>query len=132
VDGQVVPGSTPLVVEDVRLSGSHRVSAEAPGRRGAAMEIRGEPGRLVRTVHLVLPSALGSLTVESDPPGAEVRIDGRLVGRTPITQGDLRIDQRHRIDLTLPGHDPDQFVVLPEKDGNRVSRKLTARPKGRG
>jgi hypothetical protein len=132
LDGKVVPGTTPLVVEDVRLSGSHRVSAEAPGRRGAALEIRGDPGRLARTVHLVLPSALGPLTVESDPPGAEVRVDGKLVGRTPVTLGDLRVDERHRIDLTLPGHDVDQFVVLPEKDGNRVSRKLTARPKARG
>jgi hypothetical protein len=132
VDGRVVPGTTPVVVEDIRLSGSHRVSAEAPGRRGNALEIHGEPGRLARTVHLNLPSALGSLTVESDPPGAEVRIDGKLVGRTPVTLGDLRVDERHRIDLTLPGHDVDQFVVLPEKDGNRVSRKLSARPKGRG
>jgi hypothetical protein len=108
------------------------VSAEAPGRRGNALEIRGEAGRLARTVHLNLPSALGPLTVESDPPGAEVRVDGRVVGRTPVTLGDLRVDELHRVDLTLPGHDVDQFVVLPEKDGNRVSRKLTARPKARG
>ena len=39
------------------------------------------------------------------------------------------MDQRHRIDLTLPGHEIDQFVVLPEKDGARFSRKLlTAQP----
>jgi hypothetical protein len=35
------------------------------------------------------------------------------------------MDQRHRIDLSLPGYDVDQFVVLPEKDGNRFVRRLS-------
>jgi hypothetical protein len=42
------------------------------------------------------------------------------------------VDERHRIDLSLPGHDVDQFVVLPEKDGDRFVRKLVPRPRGPG
>jgi hypothetical protein len=42
------------------------------------------------------------------------------------------VDERHRIDLTLPGHDVDQFVVLPEKDGNRFVRKLVPHARGPG
>jgi hypothetical protein len=83
-------------------------------------------------VHIALASALGSLTVESEPSGAEVRVDGTLVGRTPVTLGDVRVDERHRVDLSLPGHVEDQFMVLPEKDGPRVVRKLTPRPRSRG
>ena len=132
LDGKPVPGSTPLVVEGVRLSRPHEVQAVAPGRRTATAEVRGEAGRLTRSVHLALASALGSLTVESEPSGAEVRVDGTLVGRTPVTLGDVRVDERHRVDLSLPGHVEDQFMVLPEKDGARVVRKLTPRPRQRG
>ena len=70
--------------------------------------------------------------MESVPTGAEVRLNGKLLGRTPIRVGDVRVDERHRIDLTLPGHDVDQFVVLPEKDGNRFVRTLAPRPRGPG
>jgi hypothetical protein len=44
----------------------------------------------------------------------------------------VRVDERHRVDLSLPGHVEDQFMVLPEKDGARVVRKLTPRPRSRG
>jgi hypothetical protein len=132
VDGKPVPGETPLVVEGIRLSGPHEIQATAPGRVSASTRLRGEAGRLTRSVHLALPSALGTLTVESVPPGAEVQLDGRPVGRTPVTLTDVRMDQRHRVDLSLPGHDIDQFMVVPEKDGPRVVRQLVARPRGRG
>ena len=89
-------------------------------------------GRLTHSVHVALASALGSLTIESEPSGAEVRVDGKLVGRTPVTLGDVRVDERHRVDLSLPGHVDDQFMVLPEKDGARVVRTLTPRPRSRG
>jgi hypothetical protein len=132
VDGKAVAGASPLVVEGIRLSRAHEIQAVAPGRRTASAEVRGEAGRLARSVHLALPSALGSVTVESVPSGAEVRFDGQPVGRTPVTVGDVRVDQRHRVDLTLPGHDVDEFMVLPEKDGPRVVRKLVPRPRARG
>jgi tRNA A-37 threonylcarbamoyl transferase component Bud32 len=132
LDGKPIPGVTPLVVDRIRLSRHHDIRAVAPGRRPASAETRGELGQLTRSVHLVLPSALGSLTVESEPSGAEVRVDGQPAGRTPVTLDDIRVDERHRVDLTLPGHDVDQFVVLPEKDGPRVVRRLTPRPRGRG
>jgi hypothetical protein len=120
------------VIEGIRLSGSHRIEAVAPAHRAVVVEVGAEPGRLARTVHLALPSALGAFTVESDPPGAELRVDGKLLGRTPFTVTDVTVDERHRIDLALPGHDVDQFVVLPEKDGNRFVRKLVPRPRGPG
>ncbi len=132
LDGNPVPGTTPLVIEGIRLSVSHRIEAVAPARRAAVVEVGAEPGRLARTVHLALPSALGAFTVESDPPGAELRVDGKLLGRTPFTVTDVTVDERHRIDLALPGHDVDQFVVLPEKDGTRFVRKLVPRPRGPG
>jgi hypothetical protein len=130
LDGRPVPGTTPLVVEGVRLSDGHRVEATAASHRPAFVDVRAEAGQLTRTVHLSLASALGSFTVESVPPGAAISVNGKPLGRTPFTITDVRVDERHRIDLSLPGHEVDQFVVLPEKDGDRFVRKLV--PLGRG
>jgi len=106
------------------------VEASAPGHKSASSEVRGEAGRLSRTVHLTLPSAVGSFTVESEPPGAALSLDGVPLGRTPFVVTGVRMDERHRIDLTLPGHELDQFVMIPEKDGNRFVRKLVPLPGG--
>ena len=71
-------------------------------------------------------------------PEREVLIDEHAAGVTPLTIGNVRLDERHRLDLTLAGHELDQFVVLPEKDGQRFFRTLApvqwrsgAPPRGR-
>ena len=132
VDGRPAPDPTPTVVEGLRLSQPHTVEIRATDRRPVAVELEPRPGELVRRIHGDLPTLLSAITVESDPPGAEVRLDGRAVGSTPLTVPGVRIDERHRIDLALPGHEFDQFVVLPEKDGLRFQRKLAARRGPRG
>ena len=60
-----------------------------------------------------------------------MRLDERSAGRTPITIPEVRLDERHRIDLTLAGHEIDQFVVLPEKDGVQYARKLARLDRGK-
>jgi hypothetical protein len=124
LDGIATGLTTPAVIEDVRLTRSHEVALGGDGLRGVTLATQPTPGRLVARVHAELASAFGALRVESDPPGAEVRLDERSAGRTPVTIRDVRLDERHRIDLTLPGHEIDQFVVLPEKDGVQYARKL--------
>jgi hypothetical protein len=48
-----------------------------------------------------------------------------------VTIKGVSLDQPHRFDLTLPGYELDQFVVVPEKDGTRFMRKLQqSAPKG--
>ena len=81
----------------------------------------------MRRRQLIVVEHGGSIRVESVPAGAEVRVDGKPAGRTPALVTDLRVDERHRVDLSLPGHEVDQFVVLPEKDGDRFVRTLAPR-----
>jgi hypothetical protein len=126
LDGRPISATTPAVVEGVNLSQPHQVRLSAAGHRPASIELSPKLGQLVRRVHAELPSALGSVRVESDPPGAGVRLDGEPAGSTPVTLSGVRMDERHRIDLVLPGHEIDQFVVLPEKDGVRFKRKLVS------
>jgi len=75
-------------------------------------------------VHAQLELALVSVRLESVPAGAEVRLDGKTIGTTPLTIPALRADERRRVDLALAGHELDQFVLMPERDGTHVSRTL--------
>jgi hypothetical protein len=124
-DGAKTPLRTPAVIEDVLLSQPHQVTLGGDGVKDATVPVPLAPGKLVARVHVRLPSSLGAITIESDPPGAEIVLDDRPAGRTPATLEDVRLDKRHRIDLVLAGHEIDQFVVLPEKDGVRFVRRLS-------
>jgi eukaryotic-like serine/threonine-protein kinase len=134
LDGVRTGLTTPAVIEDVVLSRRHEVSLDAPGVQPITVPVEPEPGSLVRRVSAKLETALGALEIASDPPGAEVRIDDRRAGTTPLTVTGVRLDERHRVDLTLAGYEFDQFVVLPDKDGTRFSRKLgriETKPRGK-
>jgi hypothetical protein len=123
-------GVTPLVVEGVWLSRPHELTLVAAGNKPSTLTIEPEPGKAYRRVHARLENAMGSLRVESEPAGAEVRFDDSPLGTTPLTVKGVKMDERHRIDLKLAGYEVDQFVVLPEKDGDRVVRRLAkATPK---
>lgn len=124
-DGVKTPLTTPSILEDVLLSRPHLVTLGGPQMKETTVPVPLEPGKLVARVHVRIESTIGALTIESIPPGADILFDDKPSGRTPITLGDVRLDKRHRIDLMLAGHELDQFVVLPEKDGVRFVRRLS-------
>jgi tRNA A-37 threonylcarbamoyl transferase component Bud32 len=132
VDGRAIDGRTPAVVENVRPTDPVTVVVSAPDRKSVSYTLEPAPGQTVRRVHAELKTALGALVVDSAPAGAQVQLDDRSVGVTPLTIERVRLDERHRLDLRLPGHELDQFVVLPEQDGQRFFRTLTPERRGRG
>ncbi len=124
-------GATPLVVEEVWLSKPHELALAAPRVKPSSIYLEAQTGKAYRRVHARLADAMGVLRVESEPAGAEVRLDDRPVGTTPVTLPGVKMDERHRIDLSLSGYEVDQFVILPEKDGAHVVRRLArAAPRG--
>jgi eukaryotic-like serine/threonine-protein kinase len=124
LDGASTGVVTPAVLEDVVLARPHQLALAGAGVRAQTLDLQPAPGAVVRRVHMKLETALGALTVRSDPPGAEVRLDERVVGNTPVTVPGIRMDERHRVDLTLAGYEMDQFTVIPEQDGADVVRRL--------
>ncbi|WP_038049074.1 PEGA domain-containing protein [Thermus caliditerrae] len=61
--------------------------------------------------------ATATLAVDSRPQGAEVYLDGRLSGRTPVN---LSVNPgRHEVELRLSGYQPYRVTVNP-KPGERV------------
>ncbi|HEX9050237.1 MAG TPA: serine/threonine-protein kinase [Anaeromyxobacter sp.] len=131
LDGVKTSLATPAVVDDVLLSRPHQVTLSGPGLKDTTIAVPVSPGKLVARVHARLQSTLGPITVESEPSGASVLVDDRPAGTTPLTIRALPLDRRHRIDLVLLGYEIDQFVVLPEKDGQRFVRRLS-RGDGKG
>jgi serine/threonine-protein kinase len=51
------------------------------------------------------PEAAGELVVRSDPPGALVTIDGRILGETPLVARGLSLGA-HAVQVARPGHVP--------------------------
>jgi serine/threonine protein kinase len=131
LDGARLEAVTPAVVERVPLARGHLVLLEAPGRRAASATLEPDWLASAARVHLQLERGLGPLRVTSSPPGAAVRIDDRPAGVTPLTIPDVKLDERHRIDLTLAGYELDQFVVLPAQDGASFDRDLARRDRSR-
>jgi len=126
LDGAPTGQRTPAVLDQVNLTRPHELTFSGTALRSATLPVQAPPGGLVARVHATLHTTLGTLTVESDPPGAEVLLDEKLVGATPVSVPRVRLDERHRIDLRLPGYEMDQVMILPEKDGAKVHRTLTA------
>ena len=91
--------------------------------------------RAARISEAVATGATGSFVVDAEPSGAEVHLDGRFVGATPI-----RIEAhvgRHVVRVRAPGHvewglamdvwegqRPKLEVTLPLQDGERRRRAL--------
>ncbi|GAA6741896.1 PEGA domain-containing protein [Thermus oshimai] len=75
-------GRTPL-----RLTlpeGTYRVELRSPGYEPYTAQVRVERGRETRLSAQLRPLQTGTLELDSRPQGAEVYLDGRLVGRTPL------------------------------------------------
>ena len=82
LDGKKV-GLTPVVIEEVWLSRPHELTLEAARTKPSTLIIEPEPGKAYRRVHARLENAMGTLRVESEPLGAEVRLDDRPHGHDP-------------------------------------------------
>ncbi|MCB9522062.1 MAG: PEGA domain-containing protein [Myxococcales bacterium] len=69
-----------------------------------------EPGQ-TETVHARLERIRGAITIESKPSGALVTVDGRDVGRTPLTVNDLPMEAAARVRITKDGFVPFETTV---------------------
>jgi hypothetical protein len=82
--------------------GRYRVTLSAPGHRPNEREFDVASGSVV-TLSEPLEAMETSVTVRSNVEDAEVRIDGRLVGRTPIAPIPVS-EGTHRIEVSRAGY----------------------------
>jgi serine/threonine-protein kinase len=109
VDGNAVPGVTPLVVR--HAAGAVTVDVVLEGHQ-AARQVAVLPAGGAEQLRLQLAPLLRAVRVQSTPPGAELTVDGKAAGRTPAS---ITVSQRgnHEVSLALGGHLP-QSMTLEE------------------
>ena len=116
-------GTTPLVLEaaPVPAEGAE-VRLRLADHREEVVKLAG--GSRVVRADVALRSALGTFRIESQPAGATLRVDGKVVGETPFDVTDLQLDRPHRFDLEKRGYELDSFIVTPDAQGPSIARKL--------
>lgn len=129
-DGRELGAPTPTTVEvrEPRPEQRHDFSLRLPGyrvweKKDVALD-RG--ARVFFRAELEAPAT--KLVVATDPPGAEVAVDGRTIGRTPLGNVTLAADgQPHALRLRRHGYVDvtDQIQLLDGRDVI-VDRKLSA------
>lgn len=109
-------------------AGRHEVVADHPFHLPAVRTVEVGRGETVE-IALSLPPVRGRLRVASEPSGAEVRIDGRSVGRTPLEHA---VDGGvHRLQLAASGYAALADTVRiarkkPEAERRYVLKRLPA------
>jgi hypothetical protein len=81
IDGKRIPGETPLTLKAFS-AGEHRIIVRK-GMWYGAQKITVVPGDVSR-VTIRMQDGKGTLKVFSDPPGAQIVIDGKIIGTTPL------------------------------------------------
>ena len=115
-------------------AGEHVLVAALPGRPPAAQTVVVVAGEH-RAVSLVLTAEIGTLTIRTEPPGADVRIGERSHGVSPVTV-DVPLDVPARVHVEHRDYAPADRLVTPEELGGGPPRagsitvKLSALPRG--
>ncbi len=91
---------------------------------GGALMLLGGAYTLFRGVGL----GTRELSVNTNPPGAMVRVDGRDLGPTPISKAKVAT-KAQRMELHLPGYESKELLLLP-KDRELGLIDLAPRPEG--
>src|SRR5690606_5704200 len=108
VDGEF-RGSTPLTLR-LRPGRTHRITLTKPGYESVTRELSVEADS-GRRLTVELPAQYGEIQVASEPPQAEVWVDGRREAVTPAT---LRLTALpHTLEVWLAGCDPASREITP-------------------
>lgn len=87
---------------DAIAAGDHRFEVLAPGFADSAWTARVAASDTV-SARVALRALVGDLNVETVPAGAEVRVDGRVVGKSPVTVRGLAVAKPHRVEAARDG-----------------------------
>ncbi len=90
------------VHDSIAAGVDHRLDASAPGYADSAVTARVEGGRAL-AMRLRLRALLGDVRVETVPPGAEVRVDGAVVGTSPVVLRGLTVARPHHVEASRAG-----------------------------
>jgi len=123
VDG-VTAGNTPLDTEI--LAGTRGIVLTLPGHKPVTLTQQIEAGVALHLENIELPPADGRVSLNSEPPGASVSVDGDFQGTTPL-QLALSSGTAHTLRLLKPGYQSsEQRVTLAPEEQQEL--RLTLSP----
>lgn len=96
---------TPATLPQLPAGKIYKIGLFLPGYDFVTRQVKVQAGKLLRLDQALSPTP-PVVNVTSEPPGAEVFVDGLSRGLTPLTLTDLLPEQEYLIRLTLPGHVP--------------------------
>jgi hypothetical protein len=115
IDGSSV-GKAPVDKGDL-VAGKHFVVVHKQGYADYKVEIELEPGKMFQVSANL--QASGSVRGVSNPPGAEVFIDGTPLGRTPVTIADVGVGD-HVVEIKLKDYLDSKQTVHVEGGGQSI------------
>jgi len=106
--------------------GTHQLRIVAPRYLPYEQPIKIEGYGQAQQLHINLQPAWANITLSSQPDGAQVRLDGESIGRTPLTSQMLQ--GRHKIELSLTGFKPISVVQIIEAGKDRTLEPFQMQP----
>lgn len=104
IDGTVASRLTPLRIEDIDVRQPHRLSVSLRGYENWESDAKFEGDARELRIQAVLVPATGTLDVSTAPQGADVIVNGRSGGVTPVRVGDLPPNEDVTLELRLRGY----------------------------
>ncbi len=109
IDGKPFDTPTPVRLSNVPV-GKHIVRLELDGYEPMELPVEIVAGSTMRERPRLTPSP-ATLTVTTDPPGAQVSLDGRVLGTTPIEGLRVAASRGARLSVTRAGYKPMSLPV---------------------
>lgn len=119
---------TPTTLEKLTPNTKYQLGIFVPNYKFFRTQFETKPGESQRFyVELILD--YGSLKITSIPSGAAVRMDGKLLGNTPLSKEGLKPGTQGTVDIQLEGYLPyrEEFQISPGKE-NPIHAKLERAP----
>jgi hypothetical protein len=120
----IVRNASPLTLPGLE-PGDHLLAAQKQGYREMRRTITLVAGQRM-AVEMALEPLLGLVLVQSEPAGADIRIDGADRGKTPLLLTDVRVG-KHRMQFASPGFLTKEVDLnIPDRVPLQVLETLTS------
>jgi hypothetical protein len=105
-DGTRLADKTPLTLDSVAIGSRHEVRIELPryAPHVETIDIPKSGGEVPITA--MLKPITGKLVINTQPKGAEIKINDKVRGLTPATIPDVDMDSAKRLELRLKDYAP--------------------------
>jgi tRNA A-37 threonylcarbamoyl transferase component Bud32 len=123
LDGKAIAESTPTMVRDL-VPGQHTLRIHKDKLAVIERSVKVEAGARA-LVDIVLPPASHRIEVRSQPEGAIVFLDDKLVAGATPTMIEVVDDEFHKLELERAGYETVRFAIAPENKDPVISFPLT-------